>query len=139
MQHRNKVAALDGIRSAEEFRAILDRERTRVNRNGHEFSLVVFDLANVSYNGTYARYLAKVLSQRVRSTDEIGWFAEHRLAVALPYTASTGALKVAADVRKMISTRALSPNYTIYTYPSRWVTNTDDDPDQKHGFNEILG
>ena len=123
--HRNQVPALDGIRSAQEFRAILNRERARVNRNGHEFSLVVFDLRNVNHNSAYARHVAHVLSHRVRATDEIGWFDEQRIGVALPYTAPEGALKVADDVCQTISTRTLSPRYTVYTYPSRWMAAGD--------------
>lgn len=130
--HRNQVP-LDGMRSVQEFRAILDRERARANRNGHEFALVVFDLRNVNHNSAYARHLAHVLSHRVRATDEIGWFDEQRLAVALPYTAPEGALKVADDVCRTISTRALSPSYTVYTYPSRWMA-AGDNPDPLRRF-----
>jgi PleD family two-component response regulator len=131
--HRNQVPARDGIRSAEEFRAILDRERARVNRNGHEFSLVVFDLRNVNHNSAYARHVAHVLSHRVRATDEIGWFDEQRIGVALPYAGPEGALKVAGDVCQTISTRALSPEYTVYTYPSRWMAGGDT-PDPQRRF-----
>ena len=116
---KDQVSARDGIRSPKEFRAILNRERARVNRNGHEFSLVVFDLGNVNHNSAYTRHLMHVLSHRVRATDETGWLDERRIGVALPYTAPEGALKMAHDVCQIISTRALSPRYTVYTYPSR--------------------
>ena len=125
---KDQVSARDGIRSAKEFRAILDRERARVNRNGHEFSLVVFDLGNVNHNSAYTRHLVHVLSHRVRATDETGWLDERRIGVALPYTAPEGALKMAHDVCQIISTRALSPKYMVYTYPSRWMA-ADDIPD----------
>ena len=126
--HRNQAPARDGLRSAEEFRGILNRERARVNRNGHEFSLVVFDLGNVNHNSAYTRHLVHVLSHRVRATDETGWLDERRIGVALPYTAPEGALKMAHDVCQKISTRALSPKYMVYTYPSRWMA-ADDIPD----------
>lgn len=130
--HRNQVPALDGICSAQEFRAILDRERARSNRNGHEFSLVVFDLGSVNEERARARRLAHVLSHRVRATDEIGWFDERRIGVALPYTALEGALKVADDVCQTISTSTFPPSYTVYSYPSRWMTSSDN-PDPQHG------
>ena len=126
---KDQVSARDGIRSAKEFRAILDRERARVNRNGHEFSLVVFDLGNVNHNSAYTRHLVHVLSQRVRATDEIGWFDKGRIGVALPYTAPKGALKVGEDVCQAISTRAMCPRYTVYTYPSQsMVAGISTDP-----------
>jgi len=127
--HRNQAPARDGLRSAEEFRGILNRERARVNRNGHEFSLVVFDLGNVNHNSAYTRHLVHVLSQRVRATDEIGWFDKGRIGVALPYTAPKGALKVGEDVCQAISTRAMCPRYTVYTYPSQsMVAGISTDP-----------
>jgi PleD family two-component response regulator len=123
--HRNHVRALDGIRSAEEFRAILDRERARSNRSGQSFSLVIFDLEDVNGDSGCVRRLAYVLSHRVRATDEIGWFDERRIGVVLPYTAPDVAWKVPDDVCQMIAAGALSPSYTVYTYPSRWMASGD--------------
>ena len=136
LMHRNQVPVLDGICSAQEFHAILDRERARVHRNGHEFSLVVFDLGSVSRDSAHARRLAHVLSRRVRATDEIGWFDERRIGVALPYTNPEGALKVADDICQSISTGDLSPIYTVYTYPSRSMVS-DDNPDPQRRFGGI--
>lgn len=131
--HRNHVRALDGIRSAEEFRAILDRERARSNRTGHQFSLVVFDVEDVNGDSARVRRLAHVLSHRVRGTDEIGWFDERRIGVVLPYTAPDVAWKVPDDVCQMIARGALSPSYTVYTYPSRCMASGDT-PDPQRRF-----
>ena len=125
---KNQVPALDGIRSAQEFRAILDRERARVNRNGHEFSLVVFDIGSVSQDGAHARHVTDGLKHRVRAIDEIGWLDERRIGVVLPYTAPEGALKLADDVCQTITTGVFFPSYTVYTYPSRWMA-AGDNPD----------
>ena len=129
--YKNQVPPLDGIRSAHEFRAILNRERARVNRNGHEFSLVVFDLDRVQPNSAYARWLTHVLSHRVRAIDEIGWFDDRCVGVVLPYTGPEGASKLVDDVRQRISARAFSPRYTVYTYPSRWMAPADSSVTQR--------
>ena len=129
--YRSRLPALDGIRSAHEFRAILDRERARVNRNGHEFSLVVFDLGSVSPDSAHARRVTDELKHRVRAIDEIGWLDEQRIGVALPYTAPEGALKVADDVTRTISNGTLAPSYTVYTYPSRWMAGDNPDPQRR--------
>jgi len=42
-----KKGGLDDIYSIEQFRVIILRERTRVYRGGHSFSLVIFDIENV--------------------------------------------------------------------------------------------
>jgi lipopolysaccharide/colanic/teichoic acid biosynthesis glycosyltransferase len=129
--HRNELRARISIRSAEEFRAILSRERARANRNGHEFSLVAFDLVDANRNSVRARRLVHVLSHRVRATDKIGWFGERCIGVVLPYTASDVARKVLHDVCQIIGTGALS--CSVYTYPSRSAA-TGDTPDPQRQF-----
>jgi hypothetical protein len=123
--HKNGMPALFGIHSTQEFSAILVRERARANRNGHEFSLVVFDPGRAQPNSAYTRWLAQVLMQRVRATDEIGWFDDCHIGLVLPYTGPESALKVADDVRQIISAVAVSPRYTVYSYPSRWLAGDD--------------
>ena len=123
----NEPRTLDGIRTAEEFRAIINRERARTNRNGHVFSLVVFD--PLDEDNVCTRRLAEVLSHRVRTTDEIGWFDERRIGVVLPYTPSDAARKVPDDVCQIIGPGAVSPSYSVYTYPShRMPTGGSPDP-----------
>jgi len=103
------------IYSAEEFRMILNRERARVNRNGHIFSLIVFDVEGL--DTTFASRLAHVLARRIRSTDEVGWLDGRRVGIALPYTLQAGAGKLADDLSQLIATETSPPAYTIYTYP----------------------
>jgi hypothetical protein len=121
LSHNNESRALDGIRSAEEFRTILNRERGRVNRNGHTFSVVVFDLLDESKDSMCARRLADVLSVRIRATDEIGWFDERCIGVILPYTTPDLAWKVPYDVCQILGTGTFSQSYSIYSYPSRMM------------------
>ena len=123
--HKNQVRMLDDIRSAEEFRAILHRERSRSNRNGHVFSLVVFDLQEVNADSALVRRLAHVLSYRMRATDEIGWLDDAHIGIILLYTAADAAWKVPDDVCRMIGTGTLSFSYKVYTYPSRGTPSSD--------------
>jgi GGDEF domain-containing protein len=123
--HRRVAPVVYGIYSAKEFRAILERERARANRNGHKFSLLVFDLAGSEEDIARAQRLVNELKRRVRAIDEIGWFEERRMGIVLPYTAPDGAWKLAADICQMISTKALPPKYTVYTFPLRWMDAGD--------------
>ncbi len=108
-----------GIYSVEEFKAILDRERTRCERNSHEFSLVVFTLGGAFRDGSYAKRISKVISRRARCTDETGWLNERQIGVALPDTPTPGARKFAEDVSRRVESLSLDlSDYSVYTYPS---------------------
>ena len=107
-----------GVRSREEFRKALARERAGSDRNGHGFSLLVFDGGLVS-NPAAVREFARVFTRRIRQIDEIGWFDQQRLGVLLPYTSASGAKALALDLCRQIGPSA--PSCTIYTYPTQWL------------------
>ncbi len=108
-----------GIYSVEEFKAIIDRERTRCERNSHEFSLVVFTPGGDVSDGTYTKRISKVVSRRARCTDETGWLNSTQIGVVLPDTPTLGANKFAEDVSQRIESLSLDPmTYSVFTYPS---------------------
>jgi len=109
---------LHGIYSVERFRDILERERARADRNEHPFSMVDFEVGDSETDSNQVRNLAYVLTNRIRTVDEVGWLGNQRIGVLLPYTPATGARKLADDVCQKISVRSLPPKYTIHTYPS---------------------
>jgi lipopolysaccharide/colanic/teichoic acid biosynthesis glycosyltransferase len=108
-----------GVHSVEQFRAIVERERARADRNGHQFSVVVFDAVGAEANSAEAQHLARVLTKRIRFTDQLGWFDSRRIAVLLPETPAAGAWKLAKDARTALSTDGRPPECNVYTYPSR--------------------
>ncbi len=67
--------ALPGIYSVEQFRAALERERARVDRNGHRIALA---LIQVGGGTSRAPRVIDVLKDRLRLTDEAGWFDRSR-------------------------------------------------------------
>ncbi len=116
----------DGIYSSEEFRVIIERERTRADRDGICFSLVVFDTVNSESNGAYSGYIVQsLLEQRIRATDEVGWFEKQHIAVLLYNTKSEGAWCFSDKVRKIIATKASPPRCRVYSYPFDWRSNGD--------------
>ena len=110
-----KTRAPHRICSAEEFRTILGRERSRSNRNGHGFSLIAFDVG--SPDTASARRLLHMLTRRVRSTDEVGWLDRRCVGVILPYTLPAGAWKLADDLYQLMSNEISPPVCTVYTHP----------------------
>jgi lipopolysaccharide/colanic/teichoic acid biosynthesis glycosyltransferase len=106
------------ILSEKVFRQILERERARSDRYGGVFSLLVFNAADPNSNQPKRHVIAEILLNRVRPTDDVGWFEKYTLGVALPGTAHEGAIKLAEDICQKISAHKQPvPSFEVYTYP----------------------
>jgi lipopolysaccharide/colanic/teichoic acid biosynthesis glycosyltransferase len=116
----HQTAAVDGVRSRDEFRELLAREQAGSDRNSHEFSLLVFGEKN---DVAAVRDLVHVLSRRIRQIDAIGWLDKRHIGVLLPYTALNGARILAQDLRRALTSQ---PSCTIYTYPGQWLPEERD-------------
>lgn len=127
---QEKGGYVEGIYPVEEFRAILGRERARSDRTGVRLSLIIFDMGDRHTDQTAARCLAHVLTQRMRSIDEVGWFDTWRLGIVLPDTPAEGASKLANDIcqKFTIKNKMASPIFKIYTYPSDRLPGFKENP-----------
>ena len=117
-----------GVRSHREFASILNRERDRADRTGQGFSLVVFVLGTDGENSSSARLLVPILTNRVRSTDDIGWLEDGRLGVVLPHTAPDSAWKFVGNVRQALNGGSAPVECIVYAYPSSWPPQPDETP-----------
>jgi len=130
-----ETGIIKGVDPAGEFAAVLNRERDRADRTGKGFSLVVFEVRADRGNLLSARALAERLTCRIRSTDNIGWLDDGRLAVVLPHTDAEGAWLLVSTVRKEIPEDTPYPECTVYAYPTLWIDGDDatpgDDPARK--------
>lgn len=132
---------LNGICTAEDFYRIIKRERARVDRGGHPFAVIDFNLEKSKSNGASAQILLKALSKRVRLTDESGWIDDNHIGVVLFNSGAGQACRLAAQIRDEISQIAAPLDYSVYTYPNSFMDltktggnggsgNTDDDSAQ---------
>jgi len=135
-----------GICSVEQFHRILREEQERASRSQHEFSLLLF-----SVNGAGSarlKDLADALVARTRSTDEVGWAYSAEaaaktgldgpyLGVVLPCTPDAGARRLAADVCRACSVAGVVPDWSVYTYPSKWFSD-DNGNGRQYYFADIL-
>ena len=117
--HR-KAGSTGKLQSPDQFEAAIRLEQARVDRNEHAFSLVVLGVGDFEADSTVLQSLIQSLRDRVRSTDEIGWFDDNRIGVLLPYTSRDGAQKFIDDIRRAMDTNTLLQKYNIYSYPSHW-------------------
>ena len=86
--------------------------------------MVVFGTGAGSRRSAAVRNLVDILAQRIRPTDDIGWLEDGRIAATLPHTLPDGAWKFVENVRRALGGSASTPDCTVYTYPSHWITRT---------------
>jgi lipopolysaccharide/colanic/teichoic acid biosynthesis glycosyltransferase len=108
-----------GLHSTEQFRAILDRERARSDRNGYVFALLTFAVGDAEDGPARFLPLVGALGKRLRSTDEVGWLDDERIGVVLPDAEETGAWKVADDVLRGYGVDLPAPHCEVFCYPPR--------------------
>ena len=119
--------ALSHLRSPEQLRAILDRERARADRSGQAFSLLKFVPRDEADAHETLVALATILDGRLRCTDEAGWFDQGQVGVVLPCTDASGARRLAQDVRQSFG-ELVPPHCEIYCYPSESAPTGDGHP-----------
>jgi len=106
------------IYSPREFREIINRECARAVRYHSRFSLAIFEVGTRDENSVLIRRFVRTIHRRFRDTDEIGWYRRGQIGVMMPFTPSEGARHLAEHVSEIISSLALPPPFTIYSYPS---------------------
>ena len=125
-KRKKRMNTLGGIHSQDSFRIIMERERARAERTGHIFSLVIFSFNHGK--GTDAALLEQLgtfLVQKVRMSDEVGWYDEGKsIGSLLPGTTAKGAAQFIEILRKNIGEVKFSLVSTVYTYPCS-LDNTD--------------
>jgi lipopolysaccharide/colanic/teichoic acid biosynthesis glycosyltransferase len=113
-----QAAVKHGFNSKHDFLFVLERERARADRNGHGFSLVTFKVADKAES---ADRLKQVLTDRLRLTDELGWYDDERLGVLLFNTPREGAWNYANRVQATLLQAADPlPHCSVFTYPAAW-------------------
>ncbi len=125
-RRRSKLHRLPGVVSASELEREFERERARVDRNSHCFSVAVF--LQESNDEEALVQLSRVLHERTRTPDLIGRLDSERLAVLLPDTDSQGAWSLADDVTRRLAELSLKFDCLVHTYPAH-PTESDDDDD----------
>jgi lipopolysaccharide/colanic/teichoic acid biosynthesis glycosyltransferase len=118
-----KVRFPESVYSSKEFQAVIQRECARSDRSGREFSLIVLTLNQSRWGKWNAGKVAKVVTERVRSTDEVGWIGQKRLGVVLPDTAKDRARILVQDVGSRIG-KAHGDYFRIYGYPEDWPSHS---------------
>jgi len=117
---RKNISEAASINSASAFQAILAKERSRVDRNSHVFSLVAFEVGPQDSCMDSINNLVFQLKKQIRITDEIGWLDNGTIGVLL-FNSLNHEARIFIEKTK----RNCSPNIlckcSISTYPEDMV------------------
>jgi lipopolysaccharide/colanic/teichoic acid biosynthesis glycosyltransferase len=116
------VRGRDGLNPPVIFQALLRRERSRSERDGSQFALVVFDVSGTNGDGRGVRQAALRIRETMRSIDEIGWIDHVRIGVLLPVTSIEGGRVFAQRVGGPLP-------FSVYGYPEHWLPGHEDPAD----------
>lgn len=113
-------SAFHGIHPTERFRELVERERSRTDRTGVCFSLVVFNIKGRKRDTYHTLYhLTTLLLSRARTSDEVGWFDKTSLAVILIGAEETGAAIFGRKVTASLPKGVAVPSVSVYFYPGK--------------------
>lgn len=115
--------SLNGVVHAQEFARLIERERSRSDRNSHPFSLAVFDPEDRGFSNI--RRMANRLKSSIRLTDDVGWFDGANLGVLLPDTSGEGAWAFVRKVRNGHGGARLVFPARVYTYKGNWKDESE--------------
>jgi len=114
---RSKKDSTLEISSKNIFHQKLKIERSRTHRNGHEFSVVIFDLEELQLIKKNVETMIKTIQNRIRDIDHMGWYDKNRIGVILPYTSAKGAKEFSNNIIKCIDDAKKESKYNLITYP----------------------
>jgi len=114
------------INSATAFQAILAKERSRVDRNSHVFSLVAFEVGPQDSCMDSINNLVSQLKKQIRITDEIGWLDNGSIGVLL-FNSLNAEAKMFIEKIKGNGPPNILCKCSISTYPEDMVEHPHDE------------
>jgi lipopolysaccharide/colanic/teichoic acid biosynthesis glycosyltransferase len=114
---RPKKRSVGPIWSKEKFIRIIEKECARADRVELRFSIVKFDFGDSEIKEKSVARLLRLLSERLRLTDEVGWVTESRIGALLYNTDLDGACYIAAQICDQMTSNGKSLDYDVDSYP----------------------
>jgi lipopolysaccharide/colanic/teichoic acid biosynthesis glycosyltransferase len=114
---RSAPRGMQKILLEEQIQSIIQRETSRADRTCRQFSVVLFSVKPGKRWQVSTCRMARVLLNRVRQTDDVGWFDERHLCAVLPDTPAAGARVFAARTCDEIALKQPRPRSIVYGYP----------------------
>jgi len=116
-------SSLKEVFSSEEFKALITYERTRSDRNGSNFSVIILNTQDKSEKSL--KNVISKISRVNRSIDCIGWYEKDKIAIMLPDTDKDGAIIFGNKLMSELNLIKENIPFAIYTYPDNWLSNSN--------------
>ena len=117
-----KASAFRGLYPAEQFRAAMDRERARADRWEQPLALLSLGVAHGRKGQETLQRVVRILTRRMRLTDEAGWLDSRHIGILMPNTLGWGAWTLADEICLEFPDSVSLPQCKVYCYPSDWFT-----------------
>ncbi|MCP4725672.1 MAG: sugar transferase [bacterium] len=86
-------------------------------RHSHLFSLVIFKIEVIENTDVSGNAFITRLVERLRTSDEVGWYDRKQLGLILPYTDGSDAGIVAENICNIKESTNI---FDVFTYPDNW-------------------
>lgn len=108
------------------FLDVVERERARADRMGHQFSIIVFQVQDLKKHPFGRAAVLGRIQSRVRLYDDIGCLDGSRISVLMPYAGFEQAKSIAEKIRAAAMPGGTPLEYSVLTYPSSWTDSADE-------------
>ncbi len=112
-----KKTEIERMHSSHSFQYLIDLERGRVNRQGREFSLILFRITDKAKSEKILNRLGRTISKRIRKIDQIGRYDDNHFGLLLPYTSLHDARKIARELCSQQNIGMYIMDCDFYVYP----------------------
>jgi PleD family two-component response regulator len=102
----------------QQFRYLIEIERSRAHRNNIEFSLILVHADPQEIGEAVVSQLVQKISKRMRCIDKIGWYDKGRIGILLPGTNRSGAKKFANELASRAQVIPLNIEFSTISYPA---------------------
>lgn len=102
-----------------EFQRILSKERSRVDRHGGLFGVIILRLESLSSARSQTVRLARLLHKRLRDTDEKGHLGPGRIGIMLPQTNAIATHGVLENILELAAKAGLLIDGEAFVYPDQ--------------------
>ena len=100
----------------DEFEMQLARERSRADRAGSSFALLVLSIPPSKRAVADLQAIGKAFLTRQRATDSIGKMEDGRIGIVLPDTTRDQAEVLATSLHETLETQGISFEFSVSTY-----------------------
>lgn len=97
--------------------AAVERERLRADRTGRPFTVIHFLPLREPWRQVAIDELLRIVQQRMRGSDLVGWWWDERVCLLLPDTPAEGGRRLVGEIHVLWSVTAAFPGWELFTYP----------------------